>query len=118
MARSHFILTYPFENRFYNFKHFTIMSNNGRVFLGIVTAAAAGAVIGLLFAPEKGDDLRRKVKDSVNDWADQLLDSNKYRQKTKLINLKNKLSFEGNMMLKMKFQIKSNMNLNLKLKMN
>ncbi|MFT4033133.1 MAG: YtxH domain-containing protein [Siphonobacter sp.] len=59
-------------------KHLTFklehaMSNNGKIFLGIVTAAAAGAVIGLLFAPDKGTDTRGKVKKQVNDIADELL---------------------------------------------
>lgn len=49
------------------------MSNNGKIFLGIVTAAAAGAVIGLLFAPDKGTDTRGKVKKQVNDIADEIL---------------------------------------------
>ena len=49
------------------------MQNNGRIFLGIITAAAAGAVIGMLFAPEKGDDFRKKIGGSLNEWADELL---------------------------------------------
>lgn len=49
------------------------MSNNGKIFLGIVTAAAAGAVIGLLFAPDKGEDTRGKVKKQVGDLADEVL---------------------------------------------
>lgn len=49
-----------------------IMSNNGKVLLGIVTAAAAGAVIGMLFAPEKGTDFRQKLSGSANDLLDEL----------------------------------------------
>lgn len=48
-------------------------SKNTQVLLGIVTAAAAGAAIGLLFAPEKGTDTRKKVKGQANDLADELL---------------------------------------------
>jgi len=50
------------------------MTNNSKVVLGIVTAAAAGAVIGMLFAPEKGTELRDKVRDTANGLASDLLD--------------------------------------------
>ncbi|MES2517442.1 MAG: YtxH domain-containing protein [Bacteroidota bacterium] len=49
------------------------MSNNTRVIAGIAAAAAVGAAIGFLFAPEKGADLRKKVKKNANTWADELL---------------------------------------------
>jgi gas vesicle protein len=49
------------------------MTNNGKVFLGIITAAAAGAVIGLLFAPEEGNKTRERMRKGVNDLADELL---------------------------------------------
>lgn len=51
------------------------MTSNSKVVLGIVTAAAAGAVIGMLFAPEKGTELRGKVRDTANDLASDLLDA-------------------------------------------
>jgi gas vesicle protein len=50
------------------------MTSTTKVILGIVGAAAAGAVIGMLLAPEKGSDIRQKVKDAANDWACQLAD--------------------------------------------
>lgn len=50
------------------------MTSTSKVILGIIGAAAAGAVIGLLLAPEKGSDIRQKVKDAANDWACQLAD--------------------------------------------
>ncbi len=49
------------------------MSNKSNVVIGIALAAAAGAAIGFLFAPEKGADLRKKVKQNANSWADELL---------------------------------------------
>ncbi len=49
------------------------MSNKLNVVVGIALAAAAGAAIGFLFAPEKGADLRKKVKQNANSWADDLL---------------------------------------------
>jgi gas vesicle protein len=50
------------------------MTSTSKVILGIAGAAVAGAVIGLLLAPEKGSDIRQKVKDAANDWACQLAD--------------------------------------------
>ncbi len=38
-------------------------------------AAAAGAAIGMLFAPEDGDNTRKKIKKSANDWASDALDA-------------------------------------------
>ncbi|TDB65192.1 YtxH domain-containing protein [Arundinibacter roseus] len=48
---------------------------NSKVFWSILTAAAAGAAIGMLFAPEQGDQTRKKIKKSANDWASDVLDS-------------------------------------------
>ena len=56
------------------------MSKNSNVVLGIITAAAAGAVIGMLFAPDKGTDLRDKVRGTVNDLASDLLDAIKNKR--------------------------------------
>jgi len=50
------------------------MTTRSKIVLGLVGAAAAGVVIGLLIAPEKGADLRQKVKDTAGDWASQLGD--------------------------------------------
>ena len=38
------------------------MTSNTKIILGIFAAAAAGAAIGILLAPEKGSELRRKIK--------------------------------------------------------
>lgn len=51
------------------------MANKSNVIIGIAAAAAVGAAIGFLFAPEKGEDLRKKVKQNANTWADELLDA-------------------------------------------
>lgn len=48
---------------------------NNKIFWGIVTAAAAGAVIGLLFAPDQGFKTRKKIKSKSNDWAHDMLGS-------------------------------------------
>lgn len=51
------------------------MTSNSKIVLGIVTAAAAGAVIGLLFAPEKGTEIRDKMRETANGFASDLLDA-------------------------------------------
>lgn len=51
------------------------MTSNSKIVLGLVTAAAAGAVIGLLFAPEKGTEIRDKVRETANGFASDLLDA-------------------------------------------
>lgn len=48
------------------------MNSTGKVLLAIIGAAAAGAVIGMLVAPEKGSDLRKKISDTAGDWTNQL----------------------------------------------
>ncbi|GLU54816.1 YtxH domain-containing protein [Dyadobacter frigoris] len=48
---------------------------NSKVFWGIVTAAAAGAVIGMLFAPEEGTQIRKKIKKRTNSLASELIDA-------------------------------------------
>ena len=45
-----------------------------KIILGIAGAAAAGAIIGLLLAPEKGSDLRKRISSKAYDWADCLGD--------------------------------------------
>lgn len=48
------------------------MNSTGKVLLAIIGAAAAGAIIGMLVAPEKGSDLRKKLTDTAEDWSSQL----------------------------------------------
>jgi gas vesicle protein len=43
-----------------------------KLVLGILGAAAAGVVIGMLIAPEKGTDLRKNIKQTADDWVDEL----------------------------------------------
>lgn len=46
----------------------------GKVLLGVLAGVAAGAVLGILFAPEKGSHTRRKILDKGEDYADGLKD--------------------------------------------
>ncbi len=50
------------------------MNKSSKIALGLLGAAAAGLVVGLLIAPEKGEDLRKKIKAKTNDIVDQLGD--------------------------------------------
>lgn len=44
------------------------MSNNvGNTLLAVVGGVAIGAAIGILFAPDKGDKTRKKIKDGYKD---------------------------------------------------
>ena len=44
------------------------MKTSTKVILGITVAAAAGAAIGMLLAPEKGKELQRKIAEGYKDW--------------------------------------------------
>ncbi len=48
------------------------MTTTTKVILGLVGAAAVGAAVGMLLAPEKGSDLRQNIKDSAGKWSDKL----------------------------------------------
>ena len=48
------------------------MTTGTKVVLGILGAAAAGVAIGMLIAPEKGSEMRARIRKSAGDWADNL----------------------------------------------
>jgi len=48
------------------------MNTKSKVILGILGAAAAGVVIGMLVAPEKGKETRKRLKKTAEDWADSM----------------------------------------------
>ena len=48
------------------------MTTTGKIALGILGAMAAGVCIGLLIAPDKGKDTRKKIKDSTGAWVNDL----------------------------------------------
>lgn len=46
-------------------------SNSGFAFIaGLIVGGAVGAIAGLLFAPETGEETRKKVADKSKEWAD------------------------------------------------
>jgi gas vesicle protein len=65
------------------------MTTKTKIILRIVGAAAAGVVVGMLLAPEKGTTTMRRVKDTAGGWADQLGDLFT-NAKSEVANLKNK----------------------------
>lgn len=70
------------------------MTQKSKIILGLVGAVAAGVIVGLVLAPERGTDLRQRVKDSASDWADHLTDLFA-NAKGELQNLANKGSKEA-----------------------
>jgi gas vesicle protein len=52
--------------------------NNEKVVLGFLAGLATGAVLGILFAPEKGSTTRRKIVQKSDEYTDEL--SEKFNQ--------------------------------------
>ena len=48
------------------------MTTTSKIALGVVGALAAGVVIGLMIAPDKGSEVRKRIKKTAGDWADNL----------------------------------------------
>jgi gas vesicle protein len=70
------------------------MNSTSKTILAVMGAAAVGAVIGMLVAPEKGSDLRRKITDATGDWSAQLNDL-LAQGREQLNNLKTKAASEA-----------------------
>lgn len=48
--------------------------NSGKVLLGLLAGVSAGALLGVLFAPEKGSETRKKILQKGEGYADALKD--------------------------------------------
>jgi gas vesicle protein len=46
--------------------------SSGKVLLGLLAGIAAGTLIGILFAPDKGSDTRKKISKKGEDYVDSL----------------------------------------------
>ena len=46
--------------------------SSGKLITGILAGIAAGALLGILFAPDKGDETRKKISKKGNDLTDSL----------------------------------------------
>ena len=65
-------------------------SESSSLLVGLAAGVAVGAIFGILFAPDKGCETRRKLtrrsKEKLNDWQDQLNDiKEKYNHSLDLI---------------------------------
>ena len=50
------------------------MSGKTKLVLGLIGAAAAGVVVGLLLAPDNGPATRKKITSTASDWGSHLGD--------------------------------------------
>ncbi|RZL18820.1 MAG: YtxH domain-containing protein [Pedobacter sp.] len=50
------------------------MNDSSKVLVGLLAGLAAGAALGLLFAPEKGTETRDKLSQSLKDLGDTIKD--------------------------------------------
>lgn len=48
------------------------MSDNSKVVVALLAGLAAGAALGILFAPDKGSDTRDKLGESLKDFGDSI----------------------------------------------
>lgn len=66
------------------------MNDNAKIVAALLAGLAAGAAVGLLFAPEKGTDTREKINESLKDLGDAIKERSA-EQKEHLNELKDKL---------------------------
>jgi gas vesicle protein len=48
--------------------------SSGKVLLGVLAGVAAGALLGVLFAPDKGWNTRKRISKKADDYAEELKD--------------------------------------------
>jgi gas vesicle protein len=50
------------------------MNNNGKILTALVVGVAVGAVLGILFAPDKGSETRKKISEEGKKMSDAIKD--------------------------------------------
>ena len=50
------------------------MNTSGKILAAVAAGIAAGAVLGILFAPDKGSETRRKLNEQGKKFADDVKD--------------------------------------------
>lgn len=50
------------------------MNTSGKILAAVAAGIAAGAVLGILFAPDKGSETRRKINEKGKKFADDVKD--------------------------------------------
>ena len=63
---------YATKTKLFNLKLQAMKSDNGNILLAILAGAAVGAGVGILFAPDKGSNTRKKIKDKVDETRNDL----------------------------------------------
>lgn len=53
------------------------MKNNSNIGLALITGAALGAAVSILFAPARGSDIRKKISKGADEATDALLRAGK-----------------------------------------
>jgi gas vesicle protein len=67
------------------------MANSGKILAALLLGAAAGAAIGVLFAPEKGSETRKKIAGKASELTDEL--TSRYNKGREAVNdLKEKVA--------------------------